>query len=592
MFSRQSLQQLKEKIDLVDLLNGFLPLKRTGKVYKACCPFHEEKSPSFQVQRGAQHYHCFGCGAHGDAFAFVMHQMGFGFNQAAEFLADRYHVLLESQTKGEDLKRQRLIQLMQEAQSFFVGCLEHHPEGKVALEYLNNRGIDRSFIQRYSLGYCPREGQLLRGYLHEKRFSDDEMIQMGLLNVKKRDFFASRITFPIFNYRFQVIAFSARKFLEETFGGKYINSPETELFKKSRTLFGLPYSRTRMAKEKQVILVEGQIDTLRLIDAGLNFTVAALGTAFGKGHVEELKAIGIEKAWLLFDADPAGQEAACKVGQLLMQEGIEVKVVVLPESEDPDSLLRSQGIEALIKHMDEASGYIEFLVHHRSLGKDLSSPAVKTHLIHQLKEQIQKAEDPLVVYEGLRALARTLCVPEALILDGAKSPQKTHGARLSQNSSPTPMASIDPLNFEYELLASLLTMWSSHPSLMSYCSLYINENHFEDPSCKRLWSYLYEAYQSQKVIDFTSALLDVELDLENLIQTLGSIRPDWTKFEKHLQEAVQTIASRRWAIEDQQLRLEIQSGRLSDERAHEMAKQYANHRQNMPKVQSFLEKPI
>lgn len=590
MFSRQSLQQLKEKIDLIDLLSGFLPLKRMGQVYKACCPFHEEKSPSFQVQRGAQHYHCFGCGAHGDAFAFIMHQMGLGFNQAAEFLADRYQITLESQTKGEDLKRQRLVQLLQQAQQFFIGCLQYHPEGRLALEYLKQRGLGEEFITRYGIGYCPRDGQLMRQYLHEKRFTDDEMTQMGLLSSsgRKRDFFASRITFPILNYRSQVIAFSARKFFEDTFGGKYINSPETELFKKSKTLFGLAYSRARITKEKQALLVEGQIDTLRLIDEGLNFTVAALGTAFGKSHVEELKNLGLERVWILFDADAAGQEAACKVGMLLMHEGIEVRVAHLPEQEDPDSLVRQKGIETLVKLIEEAPGYIEFLVQHRSMGKDLSSPAVKTHLIRQLKEQIQQGSDPLGVYEGLRALARVLCVPEELVLGGVSSPRRAHGTRLVNASQVT--TSVTPANLEHELLASILTMWGSHPSLMQYCTAYLNEDAFFDAMTKRLWNYLSRAYQKGEIVDFTTALLDEELDAESLLQTLASIKPDWAKFEKHLQEVVQGLVSRLWNVQAQQLRLEIQSGRLSDERALELAQKYASLRQSFAQVPVFAEK--
>lgn len=587
MFSRQSLQQLKEKIDLIELVGSFVPLKRAGGVYKGCCPFHEEKTPSFQIQRGAHHYHCFGCGAHGDAFAFVMHQMGFGFNQAAEYLSDRYKIGLESHTQAEDLKRQRLMQLMQQAQNFFIGCLMHHPEGRFALEYLKERGLSEGFIQKYGLGYCPRDGQLMRQYLNDKRFSDDEMIQMGLLSSsgRKRDFFASRITFAIYNYRMQPIAFSARKFLEETFGGKYINSPETELFKKSKTLFGLPYSRSRIAKEKQVILVEGQIDTLRLIDEGLNFTVAALGTAFGKGHVDELKTLGIEKAWLLFDADPAGQEAACKVGQLLMQEGIEACVACLPEAEDPDSLVRKKGIEALLDLLETASGYIEFLVQHRSKGKDLSSPAVKTQLIHRLKQQIEQGSDPLGVYEGLRALARALCVPESLVLDGLQAPRKNHGARLVSEQT-----EVTPANLEHELLASVLTMWGSHPSLMQYCSSYLRDEHFQDPLSQQLWNYLSLAYQRGELVDFTTVLLEESIDFEPLVQILGGIKPDWTKFEKHLQEVVQGLVSRLWNLQAQRLRLQIQSGKLSDEEALNLAQRYAQLRQSLPQVGSFSEK--
>lgn len=601
MFAKSSLQQLKNRIDLTELIGSYISLKKAGGVYRACCPFHEEKTPSFQIGQGASHYHCYGCGAHGDAFSFVMHQAGLSFIEAAKFLASRYQVVLEETGDRSDDSHKELVryfEIMEKAQGFFVWCLWHHPEGERALEYLHSRSMDEAFCKRFGLGFSPSSRFDLRDYLRSRQVRDEEMEKLGLITAAPghRDFFSERITFPILDYREKIIAFSARKFLESTFGGKYINSPETPLFKKSKTLFGLPYSRSRMTRERHAIIVEGQIDTLRLIDKGFNWAVAALGTAFGSEHAKQLKKMGLVSATLLFDGDAAGREAAVKVGHLLMSESIEARVAILGDGEDPDSvLIQEKGSGMIAQKLQRAVGFIEFLVQHRLQGKNRTSPAAKSALAHTLRSQIESWDNPILVYEGLRSLSRALCLPENLVMGSRRPPRHIAGARLSRIPDEVDQQSTIGENariwakkhsaLEADLLRWLLFMARSLPSLVDYCSHYLVEEDFTIEEFRQLWVVFQERKREGKEpLDFALALLELDESLTLCIEELGQKKLDIKKMAPQIQKTVQELCLRRIMQEAESLRLEIQSGQLSDEEAIAKATQYTELRKNIPNI--------
>jgi len=289
MYTKESLELLRQRIDLVEVLTPHLQLHRAGAAFKALCPFHEEKTPSFIVQRGDSHYHCFGCGAHGDAIAFLMNNVKMSFTEAVEHLAERFGVPLEKMDASEEVKgpsKSVLKEALDRAARLYHFLLLHSEEGQKALEYLYQRGIDLDFIRTFQIGYASNSPDLLKRFLYAQNVSEEVLLETGLIAASsKRDFFCDRITFPIRDPMGAVIGFSARKFKEETYGGKYINTSETPLFKKSQVLFALSYCRQKIAKERKAIIVEGQIDALRLIHSGFNYTVAGQGTAFGEGHV-------------------------------------------------------------------------------------------------------------------------------------------------------------------------------------------------------------------------------------------------------------------------------------------------------------------
>ncbi|MBU6447213.1 MAG: DNA primase, partial [Verrucomicrobia bacterium] len=280
-FSRESLELLRSRIDLVEVLSPYLKLQRAGAAHKALCPFHDEKTPSFVINRGDSHYHCFGCGAHGDAIQFLMTHLKMSFVEAVESLADRCHVQLEevngdNQPKGPP--KAILKDALERACQFYHFYLLHTLEGHAALDYLYSRGITLDFIQQFQFGLAPKQPQLFLKTMWEQKISNAILEEVGLLS-KGREFFQDRITIPIRDPQGAVIGFTARKYKTDTFGGKYVNSPETPLFKKSKVLFGLSFSRKTIAKARKAIIVEGQIDALRLIYSGFDWTVAGQGTA-------------------------------------------------------------------------------------------------------------------------------------------------------------------------------------------------------------------------------------------------------------------------------------------------------------------------
>lgn len=244
IFSKESLETLRQRVDLVDVLSSHMDLKRSGASYKGLCPFHDEKTPSFTIQKGDTHYHCFGCGAHGDAIHFLMTHLKMSFLDAVESLAQRFNVPLQQVESAEETKgpnKGALKEALDIASNFYQLILLHTKEGHEALHYLFKRGIDIEFVRRFRIGLAPQEPGMLRKIMHAKFIKDEILEHAGLIARARdngwRDFFQDRITFPICDATGAVIGFSARKYKENTFGGKYINTAETPLFKKSRTLF-------------------------------------------------------------------------------------------------------------------------------------------------------------------------------------------------------------------------------------------------------------------------------------------------------------------------------------------------------------------
>ena len=377
MYTKESLELLRQRIDLVEVLTPHLQLHRAGAAFKALCPFHEEKTPSFIVQRGDSHYHCFGCGAHGDAIAFLMNNVKMSFTEAVEHLAERFGVPLEKMDASEEVKgpsKSVLKEALDRAARLYHFLLLHSEEGQKALEYLYQRGIDLDFIRTFQIGYASNSPDLLKRFLYAQNVSEEVLLETGLIAASsKRDFFCDRITFPIRDPMGAVIGFSARKFKEETYGGKYINTSETPLFKKSQVLFALSYCRQKIAKERKAIIVEGQIDALRLIHSGFNYTVAGQGTAFGEGHVRELCHLGVNHVYLALDGDTAGQEAAVKIGHLFQRKGVEVTVISLPPGADPDSLLKERGPTYFQDLLGQGKDYLTFLFAHLAKTLDPTS---------------------------------------------------------------------------------------------------------------------------------------------------------------------------------------------------------------------------
>lgn len=576
MYSKESLETLRQRIDLVDVLEGHLDLKRSGSSYKALCPFHEEKSPSFMVQKGDSHYHCFGCGAHGDAIQFLMERQGYTFVEAIESLALKFGVILErvesSDPKGPSKKE--ICDLLLKTADLYHLWLIHTDKGQAALKYLHDRGIDLDFIQRYKIGLAPEQPQFLLRFLQKEHVSQELMKTAGLITDTAkgnlRDFFIDRITFPIHSPTGSVIGFSARKYKEETYGGKYINSVETPVFKKSHVLFGLNYSRPRIVKEKRALIVEGQIDCLRLIDNGLDLAVASLGTAFGESHVEELVKLGVEQVHLLFDSDNAGKEAAVKVGNLFQKISIDVHVVQLPDGDDPDSYLKKNSVESLLDLLEKAPDYLTFLVSYYSQRMNLKSPAEKNHLIENLSTQIRDWKSEIMVHESLKKLADLLQVPENLLTRSTNPFMNFKYKR----EHPVGDIQINPDQIlEGDLLLWYIKLYPSQDLMKPL--LYLTEGHFKDPFCRALFVELSSALRNNGPLDLIKLLAHAETPEQQLFFTqLLKKRIHLEKKHIYFTNAVQRLLDRKRLEEREEIRQKLHSSTTTEEEALRLAKQF------------------
>lgn len=589
IYSKASLENLRSKIDLVEVLSSSIEMKRAGAAYKALCPFHDEKTPSFTLQKGDSHYHCFGCGAHGDAIQFLMNYQKLSFSDAVQSLAERFHVVLEVMDKSQEQdgpSKSALREAMEQACRAYHFALLHTPEGHQALKYLYSRGITLNFIKQFQIGLAPKQSGWLYAALEPKKISKEIQLAAGLAVEGRdghlREFFHDRITFPIRDSAGAVIGFSARKYKEDTFGGKYVNTPETPLFKKSRVLFGLNYSRKRIAKERRAIIVEGQIDALRLIAAGFNFTVAGQGTAFGEGHVKELLNLGLNQVYLCLDSDPAGQEAASKIGNLFQKEGVEVKVVKLPEGHDPDTYLRQKGPEGMVQLLESSVDYLTFLVKHHSRFLNMNSPAGKTELVQIVSKQIRDWNHPIMVHESLRKLAHLTQVPEEIVGVGQEHIPNIY----IKKSASIGVQTVDADRIlETDFLRWVLLTAQSNPELLKLAREHVDLETLNVNLCKQIYQTFLEHHDLGKNCDFLSLAIDVDdSEAQNLLAELLQKKVNKDRAELHIYETIQKILDRNWMHKRESIRRRIQSGECSDEEALELAKEFDQLKKNPPKL--------
>lgn len=598
-FNKESLETLRQRVDLVDVLSSHIELKRSGASYKGLCPFHDEKSPSFIVQKGDTHYHCFGCGAHGDAIQFLMAHQKMSFLEAVESLAQRFQVHLEKVEGAAEKKgpnKAHMKEALDTACRFYHFYLLHTAEGHEALKYLYARGIDLEFIRQFQLGLAPKEAGPFRKAMQTKGIQEDILAAAGLLAPGKnggwREFFQDRILFPIHHHTGNVIGFSGRKYKEETFGGKYVNTPETDLFKKSRVLFGLNYCRRRIAKERKAIIVEGQIDALRLIQTGFSITVAGQGTAFGENHVKELVALGIQHAYLAMDADNAGQEAAYKIGNLFQKEGVEARIVHLPAGSDPDSFLMEKGPEAFLELLEKSQDYLSFMIKQLSRHLNIDSPAGKNELVHIVTKQVREWDHPVMVHETLRKLAHMLKVPEEMIGVGQDPLPNVYIKRSASIGTQT----IDPDRIlETDLLRWLLLLGQGETRVIELAQANLKAEDFRVPICRKIYTIYLDNVENQRPYDLLSLAIDLD-DAEGqfVLSDLLQKKINKDKSEAQMIETIQKMLDRNWMQKREEIKIRIQSGHCSEEEVLQLVKEFGELKRIKPNLSTscLAEEPV
>lgn len=404
----ETIEQITAANDIVEVIGGYFPLKRSGPVFKALCPFHQEKTPSFSVNPQRQIFKCFGCGAGGSVIRFVMNYENLDFISAAKKLAERAGIRLEqNEMSAEDTARysmrRRLLALHAEAAEFFHWHLLKKPSAQIARDYLKSRGVGGEIAKSWKLGYAPDEWDAMRAFGEEKGFSDEELVASGLVKLRDEenprsefyDRFRARVMFPICNDTGEVIAFSGRVLEADAKAAKYVNSPETMLFTKGAVLFGLHKSKRPLIDAKSAIVCEGQLDLITAFEAGVHNVIAPQGTAFTEKQARILKRY-VEEVVLCFDADIAGEKAAERSLASLLAENLIVRVAEMPPGEDPDSMIRGKGADAFRARITAAKDFFDFQIDRLASREEFPTPRGKMAAARKMAESISLIRDAVL----------------------------------------------------------------------------------------------------------------------------------------------------------------------------------------------------
>ncbi|MFP3979877.1 MAG: DNA primase [Desulfobacterales bacterium] len=436
--SDDKLAEIRNAADIVDMISARVFLKKAGKDFVGLCPFHAEKTPSFTVSASKQIFHCFGCGVGGDIFNFLMKYDGITFPEAVQAVARQYGIAMPEkdmspQQRKQVSEREHLLALNRRVMAFYRDMLLKDPKGTAARQYLKQRKMNREMIEQFSLGFAPPGWDNLIRFLRKSRVPLETAEKAGLIVPKKQrgyyDRFRNRIIFPIVDVTGQVVAFGGR--VMDDAKPKYLNSPETPVYHKGRTLYGIHAARETCRSRGCVFIVEGYFDLLAMHQHGLKNSVATLGTALTRDHIRRLSRAagsGDKRAYLVFDSDEAGINAAKRTIGAFLEESMEAAVVLLPQGYDPDSYLFEQGSEAFDKLAQSAPSLFGFLIDNAIAAHGLTVEG-KVRIIGEIAPVLAEIADSVARSLYVRHLAESIGVDEAAVLEKVRENRMKASAR-------------------------------------------------------------------------------------------------------------------------------------------------------------------
>jgi DNA primase len=411
------IEEIRRKVDIVELISETVSLKKAGRNWRGLCPFHDEKTPSFMVSPERQMFKCFGCGIGGDCFKFVMERERLEFGEALRLLADRAGVLLKEFRPGPDqIMREKLAEINHLTSEYYHYLLTDHPVGQAAREYLLKRGVTSASIKTFKLGFSPNEWEGLRRFLGKKKYSDELIERAGLIIRGQRgwyDRFRNRIMFPLFDYRNRVVGFSGRVFETESREAKYVNSPETQLFHKSEILYGLTITKTAIKKADKVVVVEGEFDLIISFQAGVKNVVAIKGSALTNDQLDLLKRF-CGHLVLALDTDAAGDAASRRGIELAEAKGLNIRVIQLAYGKDPDECARHSS-QLWKKSVKTAVPIYDFYIESAKTRFGVDTPEGKRQISDELAPILGKITNQVVKAHYIKKLAGVLGVDEAAV---------------------------------------------------------------------------------------------------------------------------------------------------------------------------------
>lgn len=504
-YPREIIDEVRMQNDIVEVISQYVPLKQKGSSFMGLCPFHHEKTPSFSVNREKQFFYCFGCGAGGNVFTFLMQMDNCTFPEALKQLADRAHILLPEPQKNaaaialERLK-DRLFQAHSAAGRFFYDTLQGE-QGAQARDYLQKRQLDPRIIRKFGIGYSPDSYDALTRHLQEKGFTMEEILKSGLALENKNgggyhDRFRGRVMFPIFDAQGRGVGFGGR--ILDKGEPKYLNSPETVLFSKSRNLYGLNFARE--SRKRELILVEGYMDMISIYQAGFHNVVASLGTAFNQEHARTLKRFA-DDVILLYDSDDAGTNAALRAIPVLVKSGFRVRVTQVPDGKDPDEFIKANGAAEFSKLLINAVHYISFEIACSKRNYNLENPEHRVRFATEAAQILARLESDIERNVYLGEVSRATGVEEGAIRSEMQKlvrKEETARQQAARPPAPQPYTAKPPRRAEKGLLEAqrnLLFLCAQYQGVNEKLRGVLEETDFTEEAYRRLFTAIGQMWQ-------------------------------------------------------------------------------------------------
>ncbi len=571
-------QQIKDKIDVADLIGEYVQLKPAGINKKGLCPFHHEKTPSFMVSQERKSWHCFGCAKGGDIFTFIEEIEGMEFKEALKYLANKAGVVLTNNFKQEigGSQRNRLKDINAEAARFFYNFLIKMPSAKPAMDYLIKRGIKPETIDEWHIGFIPEQWDLLTQYLLKKGFAIDDLVASGLTIKRDNadpktyrgfyDRFRGRIMFPIWDAHGDVVGFTGRVLVEkENSGGKYVNTPQTAVYDKSRVIFGLNKAKQEIRAKNLIVMVEGQMDVIACHQAGMKNVVASSGTALTEEHVKLLKRYS-SNINMAFDMDEAGQNAARRGIAIALREGMNIKVIRLPADagKDPDECLKKNP-QVWFEAVEKAQDVMEWYFAKAFTSKDPTNHHHKQTISNELLPDIALIPYAVERDHWLRMLSEKLNVDVAVLREDMARVKKNTEFRtpIAEPQKQVKYEERTPLDMRIERLFGLVFKFPELVGKVMSCGL---DSVLSTGRLAPLYEQIKMQYNANKQIEFGKLLPGLVIGTENVVDLL-SMQGDWEFSDFHLKEAGDELDKLIVIIKDEWIKNKRKALQIEIERA-------------------------
>jgi DNA primase len=449
MITKYTISRITEAARIEEVVGEFVSLKKRGSSLLGLCPFHNEKTPSFNVSVSRNIYKCFGCGKAGNAINFMMEAQQMTYVEALKYLAKKYNIEIEEEQVSEEQKKEEEIRhSMQEsihivnqfAQRFFTEYMLENEEGRIGLAYFRERGFTKSTIEKFQLGFSPEQGTLLTETALQNGYQLDILKKAGLTSSKedsKYDFFRNRAMFPIHNLMGKVIAFGGRILKKDEKAPKYVNTPESDVYVKSKIVYGIFHAKNEIRKKDECLLVEGYTDVISLAQNGLENVVASSGTALTHEQIKLIKRF-TNNITLLYDGDKAGIKAALRGTDLILEEGMNVRIVILPDEEDPDSYMRKMGVTEFEAYLQQNKKDLILFKSSLYAEEVKNDPIKKAEVIRDIVESIAKTPDPIKRSVYLKSCADILNISEQILIQEANKSRRKIVAQYNKEEAPLP----------------------------------------------------------------------------------------------------------------------------------------------------------